>query len=82
MIYYVYVILCVDSTFYTGYTTDLDRRMKLHMDGKGARYTRTHLPKRLVHVEEFNSRAEAMKRERTIKRMNHRQKLELNKLRY
>jgi putative endonuclease len=54
--------------------------MKLHMNGKGARYTRMHLPKELVHVEEFNSRAEAMKRERTIKRMNHRQKLELNKL--
>jgi putative endonuclease len=82
MTYYVYVVLCEDGTFYTGYTTDLDRRMKLHMNGKGARYTRTHLPKRLVHVEEFESRAEAMKRERVIKRMNHRQKLELNKFRY
>jgi putative endonuclease len=82
MTYYVYVVLCEDGTFYTGYTTDLDRRMKLHMNGKGARYTRTHLPKRLVHVEEFESRAEAMKRERTIKRMNRRQKLELNNLRY
>lgn len=80
--YYVYVVLCADGTFYTGYTTDLDRRMKLHMKGKGARYTRTHLPKKLVHVEEFDSRAEAMKRERIIKRMNHHQKLELNKLRY
>ena len=77
MTYYVYVILCEDGTFYTGYTKDLDRRMKLHMEGKGARYTKMHLPEKLVHFEEFNSRAEAMKRERTIKKLNHNQKSEL-----
>jgi putative endonuclease len=55
--------------------------MKLYTNGKDARYTRTHFPKRLIYVEEFESKAEAMKRERTIKRMNHRQKLELNNLR-
>jgi len=51
--------------------------MKLHMEGKGARYTKMHLPKKLVHFEEFDSRAEAMKRERTIKKLNHNQKSEL-----
>ncbi|MFQ6075546.1 MAG: GIY-YIG nuclease family protein [Candidatus Bathyarchaeia archaeon] len=75
--YYVYVILCEDGSFYTGYTKDLDLRMKLHMNGKGARYTRMHTPKKLVYVEEFDSRAEAVKRERMIKKLNHRQKLEL-----
>lgn len=77
MTHYVYVILCEDGTFYTGYTKDLERRMKLHMEGKGARYTRMHLAKKLVHVEEYDSRAEAMKRERTIKKLNHNRKLEL-----
>ena len=77
MSYYVYVILCKDNSFYTGYTKDLDSRMRLHMNGKAARYTRMHRPKKIVYVEEFGSRAEAMKKEKKVKRMNHRQKLEL-----
>lgn len=75
--YYVYVILCEDGSFYTGRTKDLNSRMKLHVSGKGARYTRIHKPKRLVYVEEFGPRAEAMRRERAIKKLNHRQKFEL-----
>jgi putative endonuclease len=77
MSYYVYVILCKDNSFYTGYTKDLDSRMRLHMNGKAARYTRMHRPKKIVYVEEFGSRAEAMKREKRIKRLNHSQKLAL-----
>ena len=77
MSYYVYVILCKDKSFYTGYTKDLDSRMRLHMNGKAARYTRMHRPKKIVYVEEFGSRAEAMKREKWIKRLKHSQKLEL-----
>jgi putative endonuclease len=53
--------------------------MKLHMNGKATRYTKTHRPKRLVHVEEFSSRSEAMKRERKVKLLSHRQKQELIK---
>jgi len=79
MSYYVYVISCQDNSFYTGYTKDLDSRMRLHMNGKAARYTRIHRPKKIVYIEEFSSRAEAMKREKWIKRLNHRQKLELIK---
>jgi putative endonuclease len=79
MPYYVYVILCRDNSFYTGYTKNLDSRMKLHMNGKAARYTRMHRPKKIVYVEEFGSRAEAMKKEKRIKRLNHRQKLALTK---
>jgi len=77
MPYYLYIIICKDNSFYTGYTKNLDSRMKLHMDGKGARYTRTHKPKELVYVQEYSSRTEAMRSERRTKRLSHRQKLEL-----
>lgn len=77
MPHYVYVILCEDGSLYTGYTKDLDARMRLHLNGKGARYTRTHRPKKLVYVEKFESRAEAMKRERKLKNLKHPQKLKL-----
>ncbi len=77
MSYYVYLILCEDGSFYTGYTKNLDSRVRLHTSGKGARYTKMHKPKRLVYSESFGSRAEAMKRERRIKKLSHRQKLQL-----
>jgi len=75
--HYVYVIQCEDGSFYTGCTKDLDSRVRLHMNGKGARYTRMHRPKKLVYVEEFDSRAEAMKKERKVKTLKRAQKLEL-----
>jgi len=77
MPHYVYAIQCEDGSFHAGYTKDLDLRMKLHINGKGARYTRMHRPKKIVYVEEFCSRAEAMKMERKVKISKHRQKLEL-----
>ena len=77
MPHYVYVILCEDGSFYTGYTKNLDSRMKLHARGRGARYTRMHRPKKLVYFEECASIREAMRREKKVKRMNHCQKLEL-----
>jgi putative endonuclease len=79
MPYYVYIIQCRGGSFYTGYTKDLDARIRLHMNGKGARYTRMHKPKKLVYVEICGSRSEAMKKEKRIKRLGHRQKLELIK---
>ena len=78
--YYVYIVLCEDGSLYTGYTRDVLLRLELHMSGKGAKYTRTHKPKRLFYIEEFNSKAEAMKRERVIKNLKHRQKLALRTL--
>jgi len=75
--YYVYVILCEGNNLYTGYTKNLKSRFKLHTKGKGARYTRMHKPKELIYFEKHSSRAEAMKREKRIKRLNHSQKLEL-----
>ena len=73
----MYILLCIDGSFYTGYTKNLDKRTKLHESGKGARYTRTHKPERVAYVELFDTRAKAMKRERAIKKLSHQQKLNL-----
>jgi putative endonuclease len=77
MPFYVYILLCVDGSFYTGYTGDLNERMRQHENGKGAKYTKSHRPQKVAYVELFNSRSSAMKRERTIKKFTHQQKQEL-----
>ena len=77
MSYYVYVILCIDGSFYTGYTKNIDTRIKLHESGKGARYTKMHKPQKIAYLELFDSRAQAMKREKQIKKLTHQQKLNL-----
>jgi putative endonuclease len=75
--FYVYILLCSDGSFYTGYTKDLDARTKLHQNGQGAKYTKAHKPQSLAYVELFDSRSNAIKREREIKKLNHQQKLAL-----
>jgi putative endonuclease len=75
--FYVYMLLCCDGTFYTGYTKDLDVRTKLHSNGNGARYTKSHPPKKLAYFETFDNRSQAMKRERQIKKLSHQQKITL-----
>ncbi len=65
--FYCYILECADGTYYTGWTTDPQRRLRTHNRGAGARYTRTRRPVRLVYVETQPGRAEAMRRERTIK---------------
>ena len=77
MPFYVYILLCRDGSFYTGYTKNIDARTRLHVNGKGARYTKMHKPKKVAYVELFDSRAKAMKREKEIKKMTHQQKLNL-----
>jgi putative endonuclease len=67
----------LDGSFYTGYTKNIDERAKLHACGKGARYTKMHKPQKVAHVEVFSSRAEAMKREKAIKKLSHQQKVDL-----
>ena len=64
---YCYLLECADGTYYTGWTTDPERRLRQHNLGRGARYTRMRRPVRLVHVEELPDRSAAMKRERQIK---------------
>lgn len=77
MPFYVYIIQCMDGSFYTGYTKNIDARARLHASGKGARYTRVHKPQKVAYVELCDSRAKAMKRERELKKMTHQQKLNL-----
>lgn len=71
------MVECVDGTFYTGWTTDPDRRVKVHNAGRGARYTRMRRPVKLVYVEQQPDRNSAMKRERAIKLMTREKKQEL-----
>nr|WP_258096133.1 GIY-YIG nuclease family protein [Salinibacter sp. 10B] len=67
--HYVYVVECTDGTYYTGYTTDVERRITEHNDGTGARYTRGRRPVELVHVESFDTQSDAMQREYAIKQL-------------
>ncbi len=69
--YYVYILYCADHSFYVGSARDLDARMKAHNDGRGAAYTFKHRPVRLVYSEGFGSEAEALTRERQLKRWTH-----------
>jgi putative endonuclease len=75
--YYVYMLLCDDGSYYTGYTNNVASRLERHKKGRGARYTRMRKPKRIVYVEEFKTRGAAYKRERQIKALSHREKHEL-----
>jgi len=77
MPYYVYILLCKDGSYYTGYAKDIKNRVEQHKKGQGARYTRMHQAQKIVYVEEFNSRSEAMKRERGIKSLKHTEKQRL-----
>ena len=77
MSFYVYILLCIDGSFYTGYTNDLQERTKQHENGKGARYTKSHRPQKIAYVEVFGSRSIAMKREKAIKKLSHQQKQDL-----
>ena len=77
MAFYCYIVECADGTFYTGWTTDPERREKQHNSGRGAKYTRMHGPVKLVYVEEQTDRIAAMKRELAIKRMTHERKKRL-----
>jgi len=71
------MVECADGTFYTGWTTDPDRRVKVHNAGRGARYTRMRRPVKLVYLESQPDRKSAMKRERAIKVMTRQKKQEL-----
>ena len=75
--YYCYIVECADGTYYTGWTTDPERRAAQHNRGQGARYTRQRRPVKLIYVETQPDRASAMRRERKIKLMSRTQKLKL-----
>ena len=74
---YTYILKCCDDTLYTGWTTDLKKRVKMHNAKKGAKYTKSRTPVSLVYFEEYESKQEAMKREWAIKHLKREDKLRL-----
>ena len=72
--YYVYILKCVDGSFYCGYTNNVEKRFEKHKSGKGAKYTRSRLPLEIVYIEEFETKSDALKRECRIKAMSRVQK--------
>ncbi|MFH1184969.1 MAG: GIY-YIG nuclease family protein [Chloroflexota bacterium] len=74
---FCYIVACADGSFYTGWTSDPERRLQAHNAGRGSRYTRSRRPVQLVHLEPQINRSSAMKRERAIKAMTRSRKLRL-----
>ena len=71
---YTYILRCADGTYYCGWTNNLDRRLKAHNEGKGAKYTRSRRPVALVYYEAFSTKEEAMRREYEIKQLPRKKK--------
>lgn len=71
----MYVVECAGGSLYTGYTTDLERRIRTHNAGKGAKYTKTRLPVSLLYWEEFDSKNAAMSAEALFKKKTRQAKL-------
>lgn len=71
---YVYLLRCADGSLYCGWTTDPERRLEAHNSGRGAKYTRSRGPCRLVYTEAFATKNEALKRECAIKKLTHAEK--------
>ena len=74
---FTYIVECCDGTLYTGWTKDLERRITAHNLGKGAKYTKSRRPVKLVYFEKFSCREEAMRREWEIKQLTREEKLKL-----
>lgn len=74
---YTYILRCSDGTYYTGWTNDIEKRVKAHNEGKGAKYTKTRRPVALMYYESFQTKEEAMRREWEIKHLKRQEKEKL-----
>lgn len=74
---YTYIVMCSDNTLYTGWTNNLEKRIKDHNNKKGAKYTKCRVPVTLIYYEEFETKEEALKREISIKKLTRKEKLDL-----
>ncbi|HJV17422.1 MAG TPA: GIY-YIG nuclease family protein [Bacillales bacterium] len=74
--HYFYVLTCRDGSFYGGYTNDLKRRIRLHNEGKGAKYTRGRGPVSLTYFKKLQSKSEALKAEYHFKSLSRKKKEE------
>ena len=70
---YVYMVQCSDGTLYTGWTTDVEKRLQAHNELKGAKYTKSRTPVELCHYEEYETKSQALKRESRIKKLTRKQ---------
>lgn len=77
--FHVYIVRCADNTYYTGYTPDLKRRVKLHNSGRGAKYTRDRRPVKLIWSKKYKYFKPAFISEKRIKRLTRKQKITLVK---
>lgn len=73
----VYILKCADGTLYTGISNDVEKRIKVHNNGKGAKYTRVRLPVTLAYQEAASDRSTASKREAALKKLTRKQKTQL-----
>ncbi len=74
---YTYILRCADGTLYTGWTNDLENRLRTHQAGRGGKYTRSRLPVELVWYETHADKVEAMRREWAVKQLSRAEKLAL-----
>ncbi len=72
--YWVYILQCIDGSFYTGSTNDVEKRLKTHFAGLGAKYTKSHKPVKLVYQENFDTKSLALKKEAEMKRLSRKEK--------
>ncbi len=77
MSFWVYILRCADGTLYTGIAADVERRLRAHQIGTGAKYTRGRGPLRVVYREELGDKSAALRREAEIKRLSRAEKLKL-----
>lgn len=75
--FYVYILLTVNNTYYCGYTDDVEKRFKAHLEGHGAKYTRANKPVKIVWQKEFETKSEAQKEEYRIKKLPRKDKEKL-----
>jgi putative endonuclease len=75
--YYIYVLLCKDGSYYIGSTNDIHKRFQDHLNGRGAKYTKSHKPEKIIYREKFASKSEALKREAELKKWTKIQKAAL-----
>ena len=77
--WFIYILECTDGSYYIGSTNNIEKRFKNHLEGKGAKYTKSHKPVRIIYKKEFLTKSEAFKREWELKKFSRKQKEQLIK---
>jgi putative endonuclease len=80
--WFVYILLCENGSLYTGFSDDPERRFTDHENGKGGKYTRSFKPVKIIHLEKYNTKQEALKRECKIKGWSREEKIRILQLRF